>query len=175
VRLIGRFLATNTASSWASPTQVSLQPFVTPRRIAINANASTTSLTNAYATVVYPTKIGSDPLNAYDASTGTFTCPVAAWYRVSAGISFGPKLWGADHKVGITIAKNGTAIFEGFGSTSGITDVNAVTKAANCSWNIECAVGDTITIQGKQTQTSSGNALDGSIANFICIEKIAGD
>lgn len=155
VRLIGRFKATNTASSWGSPTEVSLQPFqnhLVSARYYLNSSTAFSSAIIKMDTKTYDTH------NAYSTSTGQFTCPQPGLYQVSATLQGG----GAT-QASVFVEQNGTNV--GYILQTGMAaGTNEITSG---SLLVNCAAGDTLDIKNDANITYTGGANANSSFNVV--------
>lgn len=90
VRLVGKFVATNTANSWASPTEASLLPFQTPALVAARYSQKTgeSFSTSTDLRINYETK-DFDTHGMGTTGVGAFkiTAPIAGTYSIKASVT----------------------------------------------------------------------------------------
>lgn len=175
-RLIGRLLSTQTtAGTWASaPTEVVVSNQLDPlnQLIACRVGGSTTVITNSATTKVIMTTKRFDTNNAYDTTTGDFTCPVAGRYEVTVGLT--------------TAAFAAVAAIRSFDSVilkNGVAQANHGTSAyvtASVQHNgfvtdiIECAAGDTISAACAHDLGTTPTLLNNAAYTYIAIKRIGG-
>lgn len=107
-----------------------------------------------------------DSHNAYNASTGTYTVPVAGMYRVSASIFSTQSSSSANSSVTVSPYKSGVQQAQGLTRLpAGMTG-----ETAGVSCTFPCKAGDTIIIQS--SNTNSGPAYGSSNSNYVSIERI---
>jgi hypothetical protein len=164
VRVIGRLLISQTtAGLWtAAPTEVSLAPFIyLPGSINCRAKKSgLQSISSATYTIVTGYTKSYDSHNAFDTTTGKFTCPVDGVYQVSGQVSWENAL-GAGTYIGIAAAKGNTLD----------TGMNFLYNAAaygrpGGTTRVKCVAGDTLAIMAYQ---ETGGARDLNADNFCWI------
>ncbi len=166
-----RFAGTWTASGPDSSISINrvCGPSVIAATESVNARyfSSTTSISGSLATIVYATK-GFDSHNAYNNSTGIYTCPVSGKYQVNSGIATAG-----------TIALNNALDMQvqQSGSSSQISEslVDAAGAVSNLGTSVSdtfyCLAGDTIKVQ-----VSSGATLPTIVSsnnkNFFSITRV---
>jgi hypothetical protein len=137
------------------------------------ASSGTQSIPNATSTAVtlFTTK-SYDSHNAFNSSTGVYTCPVSGKYRVtwqlaansvvtatSAGQSFQAQIWTSGLQV-----SNSYLVSAGTAATYYVT---------MCSDTINCVAGQTITPEVYQSLTGSAVTIGSAIAPMcITIERV---
>lgn len=143
VRLIGRFLATNTASSWASPTEVSIQPFE-KKPVTMQASGATTGGSGAASIIICGTTT-FDTNAGYNASTGRYTVSEAGYFLVQAYLN-------GSNSVLVSLYKNGS-----IGNPVCVTS-----SGPGLGWGstlVSCAAGDILDLR---TSASIGGWGGGS-------------
>lgn len=129
--------------------------------VAARYNTSSTSMGNASPTAIVFTNKLLDTHNAYNTSTGVFTCPVSGTYQISGSLCFAVNSTGLRM---VRIYKNGTYQCGGTLTAAFASDVTS-----GVAMSIEkCNSGDTLAIYGLQTSGVSmsvgGLAEDSSIS-----------
>ena len=124
-----------------------------------NGTGGWTSGYNSTAVFNYNTtylNIGS----SYNTSTGTFTCPIAGYYRVHASILVGNN----NSSMGIFLYKNGAQYGEqGYHASNGPVVLLPMT------WVVSCAANDTLKIYA---QCASGPGVFDNGYNYLNIELV---
>jgi hypothetical protein len=156
---------------WSSTVQMSND--TDTRVVAMQSRTSNTSVANSYTNVIYSSVV-SDSHAQYNATTGIYTVPVSGWYRVSAGISFGALAWGAGAQTSLLVRRDSTQLYESFGTVNVVADTATTTKFAQGSWQVYCTAGQTLNIQGRQTQTGAVSLNNDSAQNFFHVERLSG-
>lgn len=154
VRLIGRFVATNTAAAWASPTEVSLitSSLMADGPIYLNytGNAGTV-ITGSTTPIDFTTKV-VDSHNAWNGTT--FTAPRSGFYSCAGSAKF-------------TIGIAGLIFFYlNGGQKQLIGGQNGAVVASRYPFSgaIYLTVGDAITILSDTSGTLSNSATEHSIS-----------
>jgi len=166
VRLIGRFKATNTSSSWGSPTEVSLQPFENLNSLlGFKATGASTATVNGNVTLVNGT-VRFDPVNMYNAATGVATIPKAGKWVVMAtyGINGGQTL-GTGQYYGLNVKQNGVDNLTPQQTVWGTGTVGAQ-PGVSLPTVIDCAVGDTVSITLNSNVALNGQGNYSSFSLF---------
>lgn len=143
VRLIGRFLATNTASAWASPTEVGVQP-IQPTSVTMQAGGTTTGGSGAASIIIFGTTT-FDTNSGYNTATGRYTVSQSGYYLVQTYLN-------GSNSVVVSIYKNASA-----GNPLCVTS-----SGPGLGWGstiVSCAAGDIIDLR---TSASIGSWGGGS-------------
>lgn len=150
-------------------------PAVVAASESVNATytgtASTTGTHSAWNAVAYSTK-SYDSHNAYNTSTGAYTCPVAGKYRITSSLAVTLTPSAALNFLYISIMKNVTnaATYQ-----QGVSSINtsAGAYAPQVSATISCNAGDAlyIGIENGMNTTDSVSLLNNAFAYFS-IERV---
>ncbi len=172
IRLIGRFLATNSAGAWASPTEISLAPFT--KDLVVSARYTTTNtqtFNNGVGAIIATWTRDYDSHNAMNATTGVYTCPMAGKYRVSGKncVDLGAS---AQYEIQMNIRKNTNPVSQTLVSGALGAGQPSYLMTVPVTDTINCAAGDTIDLF--YTQASGGNRTQNATAilNIFTIERI---
>ncbi len=171
VRLIGRFLATNTAGSWASPTEVSVCPFKSGT-VGFRYGASTTAVgSTANAAIVFSTKHYDSGHNMYNSSTGTATVPIVGRYLVTAQLrgSAAIATGAINNSYNMTVQKNGSdhMYFERHADASA-----TVAPRVNGSVVIDAVENDTVNIRLYNNWGASSTQINDPLYVFFSMIKL---
>lgn len=143
-------------------------PSVIAATESVNAryNTSSTSITTGGNTVVYTSKT-YDSHNAYNTSTGAYTCPVSGKYSISAAIQF----------VGFTLATNAVIVLNIIKNGSSYSQISQTAgSGSSLNWQtwgsdtVQCNAGDVITLAA--SNSSGTEALVGNANNYFAIERV---
>lgn len=134
-------------------------------------NTAGTSIANSgdinipYATQVFDTH------NAYNTSTGIYTCPVSGKYQVSGTVNFASSLYSAGNGLQTTIYKNGSA--SGAGASVVVAAALTVSIGSSVVSTIGCFAGDTLEIRSSNNRTAGATTLaTGASQNHIEITRV---
>jgi hypothetical protein len=172
-------IVTDTSRTFGAPVSGIYQNYLSierqsgPAAIAatesVNASYNTgagPNITGTVAVVPFTTK-DYDSHNAYNTSTGLYTCPVPGKYRVSSLITVNMTLGTGSYILSV-VYKNGVntkrlQLTAGSGNSSFFS--------ASGSATIQCLAGDTLAVYGFCSSGSQALYADSS-DNWICIERV---
>jgi hypothetical protein len=176
-RLIAVLISTQTtAGTWAAvptTTHIGLVDMQTIETVGMRATSASTTLTYNTEVVAVNGTVSFDTHNAYNSSTGVWTCPVAGKYAISAQIFSTTAITPVvARSFTILVYKDAGAI-----SRSGLA-IQATGAAA--AWRAtvndvaQLSAGETISIKGfGALDASTANVLSGNaIDNYLSIMKI---
>lgn len=164
IRLIARLKhSLTTAGTWDEvPDEISLVPFQ-PQVVAtsVQTNAGQTIEAAGTGEVVVYEDVNYDLQNAYDTSTGVYTCVAEGVYDICANVGFVAATWTEGDTVTISIRKGGSAI-KTVTFVIGIT--GSQTPVAHISHEVNLAVADTIDILVDHNRTGGDTTLNATPA-----------
>lgn len=126
--------------------------------------ASTQSTTTAVEAVVILLTKNTDTHNAYNTSTGLFTCPSSGKYLIAGSVAF---VGSASGERVLYARKNGSA-FKTLDRRPGV----ATTTKVNGSMVIDCNAGDTLAFSVIQNSGGALNIIGDASENTITITKV---
>lgn len=164
-------------SNGTTPTYGTTSPFISIKRLSgpsvVAANevvmasyslGSVQSTTTAVeAVVILPTK-NTDTHNAYNTSTGLFTCPISGKYLIAGSVAF---VGSASGERVLYARKNGAA-FKTLDRRPGV----ATTTKVNGSMVIDCNAGDTLAFSVIQNSGGALNIIGDASENTITVTKV---
>lgn len=170
IRLIGRLLSTQaTAGTWASAmTSVSIVPFDIEGVFAKYELTASTSLNSGI--VFAPSNKIFDTHNSY--SSGTFTCPVAGFYRITAGVTLTTVGSGAATRHITMTARKNTSTNCRIAKLSSKT-TTSTSQSIYGSNVVSCAAGDTLDVF-YENDDGTNNSSTTQIDSFVMFERVAG-
>lgn len=157
----------------------SIQKLANPQQIAASAkvacsysSTTATSVANTGVTVIpFPSK-EEDTHNAYNTSTGIWTCPAPGTYSIKVQIAFNSAAYAASNYADIQIFKNGNYCRAG-----GVTYVQAAGTyflyPGAVTVDLPFIAGDTIQFKAENIRTGGATVLSGSSGgNYMSISRI---
>lgn len=169
VRLLGRIAATNTTTSWGSPTEVSIKPFkIIPVVLDAYIGNSQASNTGAFVSAIFNT-IVTDTNSILDTSTGTVTLPQDGYYDITTSFFVSTPSTGSLTEIDSRIRLSGTTI---------AAQMSIPTLANNTNYyyqmtalGVFCTAGQTIVAQFLFTSTNNCTLNSGRPDSRIQISK----
>ena len=142
--------------------------------VACKYTSSTTSMGTSATVLVQPTKV-YDTHNAYNTSTGAFSCPIAGKYRVTG-------YYESTAGASATVVNNGCLLHARKNAAGEAKQVDIfVYQVTGVSLNVslggsctfDCVAGDTLDIAAFRSSNVGANAAGGNAdRNWICIERV---
>ena len=130
--------------------------------IALKAAGPTSTISSSESDITTYSVVSADPYNAFNASTGVFTCPQSGYYQVEANMQIGATFTTNDDNY-VALAVNSVVVM--YGSARGVTGVIYVKPSLDTL--VYCAAGDTIKLR-VVSQGSSPAFVDATV-DFVSI------
>jgi hypothetical protein len=148
-----------------APTEITLNPFLKRKIVAIyETNAGQTLEAAVAEIVIYEDKI-YDPLNLYNTSTGVLTCPFTSIYHMNGNIAIDNAIWTAGDLSVLSIRKGASTTVRSqllvIGTLTGAT----YKQIAKVSCLGSLAQSDTIDVFYDHNRTGGDVALTTTEAN----------
>jgi C1q domain len=150
-----------TGMKWAAPTGSDVS--------AKFSTASARTINNTTPTIIYEVEAW-DTHNAYNTSTGEFTCPVAGKYLISGGFTTTGTATTVGHANILRVFKNGSLDSDLASSMAQTT--TAITHRGYGSAGISCAASDVLTFRFYADTASTLNSGAGSVSNHVTVMRI---
>lgn len=161
-----------TTQVWLDLPAALAKPLAPDARVAVYAtNTSAQSIPSATWTQITGwTSVKDTSGGAWNASTGTFTAPVAGWYSVTTNIAFANNAWTPPQEGGLSLYLAGTQQFVTLFTMTASATINLSPGAL--SVDIYLNAGDTIVAKAYQGTSGALALYNVAVFNYFTVAQI---